>query len=214
MDSLDSRPGDQDLTAKARIRNAALELFAQRGEDRTSMRAIAAAAGVTVGLVVHHYRTKDGVREAVEQIVVERFAAALASVSVEDAGADLARARNDAVAEMLARHPEVVDYLRRALLEPGGRRGQVLERLTELTHREVVAMRESGAASRSRPDSVQVVDVIIAQMGRLFLQPLVDAVWDHLGTFTYTEGHRKPTLDVHVTDGRLAALAEDVAGDL
>lgn len=191
---------DRDLTAKARIRNAALELYAAHGEDRTSMRAVAAAAGVTVGLVVHHYGSKDGLREAVEQIVVERFADALATTPIDDADPEIARRRNEAVADMLVRHPEVVDYLRRALLEPGGQRGHLLERLTELTHREVVALRESGAASRGRADSVQVVDVIINQMGRLFLQPLVDSVWSHLGTFTYTAGHHKPGLTVSATD--------------
>ena len=183
---------DQDLTAKARIRNAALELYAANGEDRTPMRAVAAAAGVTVGLVVHHYGSKDGLREAVEQIVVERFASALASAPTDGAGEQIARVRNESVAEMLVRKPEVVNYLRQALLEPGGRRGQLLERLTELTHREVVAMRETGAASRGRADSVQVVDVMINQMGRLFLQPLVDAVWTHLGTSLTPRGTASP----------------------
>ena len=64
---LNPRAGDQDLTAKARIRNAALDLYASQGEDRTSMRAIAAAAGVTVGLLVHHYGTKDKIRDAVRR---------------------------------------------------------------------------------------------------------------------------------------------------
>lgn len=212
MDRPTPDTADHDLTAKARIRNAALELYAARGEDRTPMRAVAAAAGVTVGLVVHHYGTKDGLRDAVEQKVVERFATALASTPTEDAGPDIARSRNDAVAEMLARHPEVVDYLRRALLEPGGQRGQLLERLTELTHREVVALREAGAASRGRADSIQVVDVIISQLGRLFLQPLVDSVWAHLGTFTYTDGHDKPGLDVSAPGREVDTRRSGTAG--
>ena len=71
-----------DLTAKARIRNAALDLYADFGEDATSMRAVAEKAGVTVGLVVHHYSTKDGLREAVEQRIVDLFADAIASATV------------------------------------------------------------------------------------------------------------------------------------
>ena len=43
----DPRASDEDLTAKARIRNAALDLYAERGEDRVSMRAVAAAAGAS-----------------------------------------------------------------------------------------------------------------------------------------------------------------------
>ena len=37
------------------------------------------------------------------------------------------------MAEMLAANPEVVNYLRRALLDPAGPRGHLLERLTELS---------------------------------------------------------------------------------
>ncbi|MFZ5871946.1 MAG: TetR family transcriptional regulator, partial [Actinomycetota bacterium] len=69
-----------DITAKARIRNAALELFARDGVEGTSLRAVAAAAGVTVGLIVHHYGTKEALREAVELAIVEQFADAIASV--------------------------------------------------------------------------------------------------------------------------------------
>jgi hypothetical protein len=41
----DPRATDVDLTLKARIRNAALDLYARDGEDRVSMRAIATAVG-------------------------------------------------------------------------------------------------------------------------------------------------------------------------
>lgn len=204
-----SNTADQDLTAKARIRNCALQLYAANGEDRTSMRAIASAAGVTVGLVVHHFGTKDGLRDAVEQAIVELFASALTDIPRDLTGSDIARARNESVGNMLVDHPEVVDCLRRALLEPGGRRGHLLERLTELTHREVVAMRESGSASRGRPDSVQVMDVMVDQLGRLFLQPLVDAVWAHLGTFTFTEGHSKPVLRVGMSDTEVSGARSE-----
>ena len=44
MNTGNPRATGEDLTAKARIRNAAMDLYAQQGEDRTSMRAIADAA--------------------------------------------------------------------------------------------------------------------------------------------------------------------------
>ena len=72
--------GQRDLTAKARIRNAALELFAQFGEEGTSMRRIAEGAGVTVGLIVHHFGTKARLREEVELHIVDLFTEAIASV--------------------------------------------------------------------------------------------------------------------------------------
>ena len=72
-------PRTEDLTARARIRHAALDLFAERGVDGTPMRAVAARAGVTVGLIVHHFGTKEALREAVELDIVDRFAEAIAT---------------------------------------------------------------------------------------------------------------------------------------
>lgn len=66
------------------------------------MRAIADTAGVTVGLVVHHFRTKDGLREAVEQRIVDLFSHAIDQVSIEGTTAAAAAARDEAVAGMLA----------------------------------------------------------------------------------------------------------------
>ena len=56
-----------DLTARARIRNAALRLFAQCGVERTSIRAIAREAGVSSGLVQHHFGTKGALRAACDE---------------------------------------------------------------------------------------------------------------------------------------------------
>src|SRR5712671_6454217 len=63
---------NSDLTAVARIRDAALQEFATRGVAATSIRDIARAAGVSPGLVQHHFRSKAGLRRAVEQVVVQR----------------------------------------------------------------------------------------------------------------------------------------------
>ena len=62
-----------DLTTRARIRDAALARFPRDGFAATTMRAIAADAGVSPGLVVHHFGSKDGLREACDRYVVEKF---------------------------------------------------------------------------------------------------------------------------------------------
>lgn len=58
-----------DRTARARVRDAALELFAERGEDAVTMRQIAERADVSPALVVHHFGSKAGLREAVVEHV-------------------------------------------------------------------------------------------------------------------------------------------------
>ena len=190
---------NSDLTAKARIRNAALALYANYGEDATSMRAIADAAGVTVGLVVHHFRTKDGLREAIEQQIVDLFFGAIAQVPLEGTTAEIAAARDEAVADMLSDNPAVVGYLRRALLDPMGHRGRILEMLTDLTAKQVATLRNVGVASKAQRDSSQVIGVMIRQLGQLFLQPMVDSMWNQLAGPNAAEDD-KPLLVVKVQE--------------
>ena len=202
---VDPRASGGDLTAKARIRNAALDLYADYGEDRTSMRAIAAAAGVTVGLLVHHFGTKDGLRDAVEQLVVDYFAQAIAQVPVTGTPAEIGAARDAAVQEMLAANPAVVNYLRRAVLDPARREGRLLERLTELARQEVTQLRATGYASTTRSESSQVISVMIRQLGHLFLQPMIDAMWRQLAEPGATDAD-KPILEVRARSSPPAML--------
>lgn len=60
---------ESDLTAVARIRNAALLRFARDGFG-TGLRTIAADAGVTAGLIAHHFGSKDGLRRACDTEVL------------------------------------------------------------------------------------------------------------------------------------------------
>jgi TetR/AcrR family transcriptional regulator, regulator of cefoperazone and chloramphenicol sensitivity len=62
-----------DLTARARIRDAALLLFAERGIDGATIRDIATAAGVSAGLVRHHFGSKEALRDACDTYALERL---------------------------------------------------------------------------------------------------------------------------------------------
>ncbi|WP_319449403.1 MULTISPECIES: TetR/AcrR family transcriptional regulator [unclassified Mycobacterium] len=59
-----------DLTAAARIRDAAVEQFGQHGFD-VGLRTIAKSAGVSAALVIHHFGSKDGLRQACDEFVAE-----------------------------------------------------------------------------------------------------------------------------------------------
>jgi AcrR family transcriptional regulator len=59
-----------DLTAAARIRDAAIEQFGRHGFG-VGLRAIAEAAGVSAALVIHHFGSKDGLRKACEDYIAE-----------------------------------------------------------------------------------------------------------------------------------------------
>jgi AcrR family transcriptional regulator len=57
----------EDLTARARIRDAAIALFAERGIGPATIRDIAQAAGVSSGLLRHHFGSKEGLRRACDE---------------------------------------------------------------------------------------------------------------------------------------------------
>ncbi|XVQ06321.1 TetR family transcriptional regulator [Spirillospora sp. CA-255316] len=71
VDSMDERaPGD--LTGRARIRDAALRLFAERGIAAATIRDIAKEAGVSSGLVRHHFGSKEALRDACDTYATDR----------------------------------------------------------------------------------------------------------------------------------------------
>lgn len=61
-----------DLTTVARIRDAAIDQFGSRGFD-VGVRAIAEAAGVSPGLIIHHFGSKEGLRKACDDHIAEEI---------------------------------------------------------------------------------------------------------------------------------------------
>jgi AcrR family transcriptional regulator len=61
-----------DLTARARIREAAIQCFAEDGFD-ASFRTIAARAAVSPGLITHHFGSKSALRAECDDEVLRRY---------------------------------------------------------------------------------------------------------------------------------------------
>jgi AcrR family transcriptional regulator len=110
-----------DLTAPARIRDAAIEQFGRHGFD-TGLRTIADAAGVSAALVIHHFGSKEGLRQACDQYVGEMIreskTEALQSMSPATWFAELAEIES---------YAPVMAYLMRSL-QSGGELGRMLMR--------------------------------------------------------------------------------------
>ncbi|MGP4028750.1 TetR/AcrR family transcriptional regulator [Actinomadura sp. 3N407] len=67
----DRSRADEDLTARARIRDAALRVFAERGVSGATIRGIADAAGVSAGLVQHYFGSKEVLRRACDEYAID-----------------------------------------------------------------------------------------------------------------------------------------------
>ena len=91
--------------SRARILDAALELFARHGYEATSVRMIAGAAGVSQGLMYNYFGGKDDLLRALFERsmgdVRESFARAAAGGSVEEGVERLVRAAFAVVRENL-----------------------------------------------------------------------------------------------------------------
>jgi TetR/AcrR family transcriptional regulator, regulator of cefoperazone and chloramphenicol sensitivity len=105
---------------RQRIILAAMKLFGERGFDGASVRDIAAEAGVSLGLLRHHFGSKEGVRAAVGTTVIERFITFLGGQPENDLVNPLTTMAEESV-RRVTEDPERVragyQYFRRAVFE-------------------------------------------------------------------------------------------------
>src|SRR5947208_12827122 len=164
---------ESDLTAKARIRDAAMRLFGNEGVAATSLRAVARAAGVSPGLIVHHFGSKEGLIRAVDEAVVARINLALSEVPLEGSAAELIAQRTEIVAALLRSQPALCDYLGRALSERTAASAELFHRLFTFAARDerlIVA----GVLRAETDPFWRAMHQVILVVGPLLLRPLIE----------------------------------------
>lgn len=128
----------EDLTTKARIRDAAIELFARDGIAATGVRAVAERAGVSPGLVNHHFGSKEGLRQACDDHVVAVIREGKSAAMSAGPGLDpVASLRQTAAGAPLMR------YLARVLVEGSPTVAKLVDDLV----RDATAYMEQGVAA-------------------------------------------------------------------
>jgi AcrR family transcriptional regulator len=120
-----------DLSTYARIRNSALEGFASNGVAGTSIRDVAAAAGVSPGLVQHHFATKAGLRAAVNEYVMAVALEAFADL-VSDDSEEAWSTMGDTVTSWVSGNTLSLRYLGRGLIEGDPDAGEILGGLLKI----------------------------------------------------------------------------------
>src|SRR3569833_2591176 len=120
-----SRP--EDLTARARIRDAAFRLFGERGVEATTVREIAKEAGVSPGLLRHHFGSKEDLRNACDKYAIDW----LMQVKTEAWGTG-----GDNLGILASVHPEILRamrYFAHSMLNDSAATAAVYDRLVDLT---------------------------------------------------------------------------------
>ncbi len=112
--------GSKAAPGKERILMTAMELFAERGYDAVTVRDITAAADVSPALINHHFGSKAGLRDAVDEFFIERFEAFYGDDQdhVEDLEPkEFMSTVESWVSNISDDWPVITRYFRRALLE-------------------------------------------------------------------------------------------------
>jgi AcrR family transcriptional regulator len=108
---------EEDLNSYARVRNAALAGFARHGVDATSIRAVARAAGVSPGLVQHHFASKEALRDAVNSYVVAIATQAFSDLPDSGSPEDIQQELGDRVTAFVRDHPTALRYVARSVAD-------------------------------------------------------------------------------------------------
>lgn len=168
------RSARDDRTARAVIRDEALALFAERGPDAVSVRQIAEAAGVSAALVVHHFGSKEGLREVVDHHVLETFDAMLAEMTGEGAADLYDPAATGSLVEAMLRHlpPDspMPAYLRRLLLTDSEAGRQLFSRLFSVGRGMLTALSEAGLATPGADPEVRAAFLMANDLAVLLLR--------------------------------------------
>jgi AcrR family transcriptional regulator len=155
-----------------RIRDAALKCFATYGASATSLRTVAAAAGVSVGLVQHHFATKAGLVKAVDDHALGVVIAAIAGPIPEPA--DSLEEMGDRVTGMIAKHPDVVDYVGRALLDGSQMGTTIFDTLMALG---IARWKQRDERGETRPDvdlTWAAINSLVLALGTMILRTHVE----------------------------------------
>lgn len=136
-----------DLTARARIRDAAIAAFGELGFAAATMRVIAERAGVSPALLVHHFGSKEGLRRACNDHV--------AQFNHSEKSRMLLTGDLPQMSAYLEEHPEarpMHDYLVQVLLEGGEGATRLFDRMADdLTA--LLAAGEDAGTVRAHPDA-------------------------------------------------------------
>ena len=165
---------DSDLTTFARIRNAALAGYAKDGAAATSIRDTAKAAGVSPGLVQHHFATKAALGQAVNDYVAATAVAAFADVPVASSAADASEELGRRVATLVHEHPDALLYVARASIEGDPGALDLFDTFVSIAEQQWQQLSRDGLLRADIDQQWTVLNTIIVNLGPLLFHAGLD----------------------------------------
>jgi AcrR family transcriptional regulator len=168
---------DSDLSARTKIREAALSLFGNEG-FAVSVRAIADAAGCSPGLVIHHFGNKEGLREAVDQSVMDMLLQRFEGIPSQLPADELSRIMGDVFSDVIGESPVVRQYIRRSLLEATPASQTIFDELLALTNKSLRQLQRAGGLRESSDPQWRPYQLLFVILGTLLLEPAIQSHFD------------------------------------
>jgi AcrR family transcriptional regulator len=160
-------PAFEDLTAQARIRDAALRLFGERGVEGTTIRDIARAAGVSGGLVRHHFGSKEDLRAACDAHALNRL------VEIKEQAVLQGQIANPGF--LASAQPAVVGLLRyfaRSMADGSPAAASMFDEMVDLTERWL----EEHSQARIRDRRAHAAVLVAMELGALMMREQLSRV--------------------------------------
>lgn len=157
---------DQDRTARARIRDAAFARFAADGVAATSLKSIAADAGVSPSLVIHHFGSKEGLRATCDEYVVEGHRKLVRDSADHPDPVQLLRLIDESM--------PIVRYLARTLPDGSPQVTKLIEEIVDNGLASYPEAVESGIVKPSENSRERAVILVLWQLGLFVLHEHVE----------------------------------------
>lgn len=159
------RSATEDLTARARIRDAAIAAFARDGFDGTSLRSIARDAGVSAALIVHHFGDKNVLHRVCDDHVVGIFTDETHQLIDAPTADRIRTAMHD-----VERYGPYIDYLARMLVSDSAGAGRVFDALLASTRGILDTQRDAGLLEPMSDPEITALLVTLIGLGPVIMR--------------------------------------------
>lgn len=140
--------------------------FAANGFDRTTVRGIGADAGVSPALVLHHFTSKQDLRMACDEYVINQVMTRIEPWLTEP---DAQLGQPGALAHLFADAEDVVAYIGRALVEGGQRTDELVDKFVDLTEEMFAAAEKQGTILPTKDPRARAAIVVLWDLTTIVL---------------------------------------------
>jgi AcrR family transcriptional regulator len=182
FNNLYMRSVSDERKAWAIIRDTAMGLFAEHGPSEVTIRDIAAAAKVSPALVIHHFGSKEGLRDAIDRHVagfVEALMSELARFPADMDEGSLVRS----FSTQLEQQPALAGYVRRMFIDDGPAGDALFDRLFAATTAGIERLVAQGLVRPAQDEPTRAAFLLVNDLGAMLLRRQIHRV---LGTDPFT----------------------------